>query len=185
MLGREIVYPDLDGNPVTETFWFHLSKIELAEKDVLTDGGYSAKLHEVIKTNKASEVYPILKEFILDSVGIRSEDGKRFIKNEDVRNDFVQSAAYETLIFELLKDGKAAAEFMNAIMPANLVKEAQAISGKLEQSEPKKINDYSVEELKQMSQEDFEALLSKTHPVTLSREVLVLAMQRRVPSNDK
>ena len=117
MLKKDITYPDLDGNPVTETFWFHLSKIELAEKDILTDGGYSKKLKEIIKTDKASVVYPILKEFILDAVGRRSEDGRRFDKSDDIRNDFVNSAAYETLIFEMLGDAKMASEFMNSVIP--------------------------------------------------------------------
>ena len=183
MLGKEITYPDLDGNPVTETFWFHLSKIELAEKDILTDGGYSAVLKSISETTKASVVYPLLKEVILDSVGRRSEDGKRFEKNASVVNDFVESAAYETLIFELLKDAKSASDFMNAIMPANLVKQAQLISGTLEQSEEKPkaktLEEYSIPELTNMPYEQFETLVNSVHPMKLSKDILVLAMQRR------
>ena len=183
MIKKDIKFKDLDGNDVVETWYFSLSKIELAEKDILSDGGYSKKLQEVIKSNKASEVYPILKEFILDSVGLRSDDGKRLLKTDDIRGLFVGSSAYETLIFEMLGDSNLASEFMNAIMPADLLKQAQQLSGTLEKSEepakPKGVEEYSLIELTNMPYPEFEALMNNTDFRRLPKDVLVLAMQRK------
>jgi hypothetical protein len=39
VLKKDITYEDYDGNTQTETFWFHLSKAELIEYDMNTDGG--------------------------------------------------------------------------------------------------------------------------------------------------
>lgn len=183
MLKKDITFKNFDGKEVTKTFYFHLTKLELAEKEIMSDGGYAEKLKEITQSGKASEVYPIMKELILDSVGNRTDDGDRFEKSEEIRNAFLQSNAYETLIFEMLKNAALAAEFMNAIMPADLVAEAQKISGKLEQSEepskPKTLEDYNMTELTNMPYLEFEKLMKAAPSGSLTKEQLQLAFQRR------
>ena len=51
---------------------------------------------------------------------MKSPDGKRFIKNQELCDEFVQSIAFDTFMMELMSDDMAAANFVNAIIPANL-----------------------------------------------------------------
>lgn len=182
MLKKEIKFTDPFGNNHNETWYFSLSKLELAERDIMADGGYARLLEKISQTGKASEVYPVMKDIILSAVGRQSDDGRRFLKTQDIIDDFVQCGAYETLIFDLLGDAKQASEFMNGLMPAGLIEEAQKISGTLEQPEapkPKTVDDYTMTELTNMPYAEFEKLVKSANPGSLSREILVLAMQRR------
>ncbi len=44
--------------------------------------------------------------------GQKSDDGKRFIKSEQLREEFSQTAAYSTLFMELAMDDNAAVIFL-------------------------------------------------------------------------
>jgi hypothetical protein len=117
MLKKDITYTDYDGNTVTETFYFHLNKAEIAEKEINTEGGYAAMLEQVSKTKNGAEIMKLFKEFILMSYGIKSEDGKHFRKSEELRRDFEQSEAYSELFIQLCTDANAAAAFISGIFP--------------------------------------------------------------------
>ena len=56
--------------------------------------------------------------------GVKSDDGKRFIKNERLREEFASSEAYSVLFMEIVTDADAAAKFINAVIPAGLIEEA-------------------------------------------------------------
>jgi hypothetical protein len=51
---------------------------------------------------------------------VRSEDGKRFIKNDQLREEFTQTAAYDALFMELATDEDAAANFIQGILPKDM-----------------------------------------------------------------
>ena len=59
--------------------------------------------------------------------GEKSPDGKRFIKNQELRDAFAQTEAYSDLFMELATDAEAAARFINGIVPQG--KKAPASSG--------------------------------------------------------
>ena len=183
MLSKQITYKTLDGTPVTREFYFHLSKIDLAEMDILTPGGYAKKLKEITETSEAHLVYPILKEIILASVGKRSANGEEFERTDAIRNAFVQSNAYEVFIFDLLGNATNAAEFMNGIIPAELRDAVANGSGVLEQSETpakvRKLEDYSMTELTNIPYEQFVKLLEAAPSGSITKEQLQLAFQRR------
>ena len=48
----------------------------------------------------------------------KSIDGKRHIKNQEVRDNFSQTNAYSELFMELVGDAKASADFVNGIVPS-------------------------------------------------------------------
>ena len=47
---------------------------------------------------------------------VKSEDGRRFMKSEEISRSFMESPAYEVLFEELVTNDKAAADFVNAVM---------------------------------------------------------------------
>ena len=49
---------------------------------------------------------------------MKSDDGRRFIKNQEVRDAFAQTEAYSDLFMELATDSKFAAEFVAGVIPA-------------------------------------------------------------------
>jgi hypothetical protein len=120
MLKKTITYEDLDGNPITEDFYFNLSKAELAEMELAVEGGLSDHLQKLVKSTDGAEIIATFKKIIGDSIGRRSEDGKRFIKSEEIKQEFFQSDAYSTLFMELVTDENAATNFVNGIMPKDL-----------------------------------------------------------------
>lgn len=130
MLKRNITYTDFDGNEVTETFYFNISKPELIEMEVDVDGGMAKMLERIIAANSSKEIIQTFKKIILASYGVRSEDGKRFIKNEQLREEFSQMAAYHQLFLDLSMNSEAAADFIKGVIPQDMVgaiEEAEAV----------------------------------------------------------
>ena len=116
-----MTFKDLDGNDVTEDFYFSLSKAEITEMELSYSGGLSEHRMRIVKAEDGGEIIATFKKIILAAVGERSEDGRRFIKSEEISNNFSQTQAYSDLFMELVVDGEKAAEFVNAIVPSDLV----------------------------------------------------------------
>lgn len=117
MLKKPITYTDFNGDIRTETFYFNLSEAEIAEMELTTRGGLEAHLKEIVNTNDPAKIVAKFKEIILTAYGEKSEDGRRFIKSDELRQEFTQTNAYSVLFIELATDEKAAAEFMNGVVP--------------------------------------------------------------------
>lgn len=122
MLKKTITYTDYNGTERTEDFYFNLTKAECIELQ-LEDQSLTDKLKTMIQTNDASKVIDFFKAILIKAYGVRSEDGRRFIKNDEVRNDFMQTEAYSDLFMECAMDPAKAADFINGILPADLLKE--------------------------------------------------------------
>ena len=76
-------------------------------------------------------IIEFIKTLMLKSYGVKSEDGRTFIKNEKVREEFQYGGAFSAIAVELMTDDEAASEFVNKIISAKLAaKLADAISNK-------------------------------------------------------
>ena len=120
MLKKTIDYEDYNGNKVSESFYFHLSKPELIELEVDYDKGLAAEITKIVETENNKELIAIFKRIIALSYGVKSADGKRFSKSDDIREEFLESPAYVELFMELATDADAAAEFIKGLMPADM-----------------------------------------------------------------
>lgn len=126
MLKRDITYEDFNGNRITETFFFNLTKSELVELEAGYDGGLQEAITKIIDAKDFKALILEFKKIVLLSYGIKSEDGKRFIKSDQIREEFAQTAAYDALFTELATDENAAVIFLTGIMPKDLVNQVQA-----------------------------------------------------------
>lgn len=126
MLKRNITYEDFNGTTVTEVFYFNLSKSELVELELSTKEGFGESLQRIIKAEDNKSLIAEFKRIILGSYGQKSDDGKRFIKNDTLREEFSQTAAYNALFMELAQNAEAANAFVQGILPADMGKELQA-----------------------------------------------------------
>lgn len=123
MYKKTIKYTDFNDVEISEDFYFNLTKAELLEMESKSNGGLRAKLERLINTRDVSAIMSIFKEIITSSYGIKSDDGKRFIKNQQVLDEFMQSNAYSELYVELATNSDAALEFIMHIIPKDLSKQ--------------------------------------------------------------
>lgn len=121
MLKKTITYTDYSGIERTEDFYFNLSKAEILEMQLSVNGGFAEMLQKIIKAKDFPTLVKTFKELILMSYGEKSEDGRRFVKSKEISDAFAQTEAYSILFMELSNDDKAASEFVNGILPADLV----------------------------------------------------------------
>ena len=118
MLTKTITCMDYDGNEYSETHYFNLTKAELAELNLTTSGGLQNVLQKIVDAKDVPELTKWFKKIILMSYGKKSDDGKRFIKNEELTEAFTQTEAYSELFMELISDSEAASKFINGLLPA-------------------------------------------------------------------
>lgn len=124
MLKKSITYTDLNGEEVTEDHFFHLSQAELVEMEMSEEGGLSEALKKIIEAEDGKQIIKQFKEIILGAYGQRSEDGRRFIKNQQLRDEFESSEAYSAFFMEMVTNTDAAIAFTNGIVPAKVVQAA-------------------------------------------------------------
>ena len=117
MLKKTVTYTDYNGVVRTEDFYFNLSKAELMDMEAGTPGGYAAMLQSIVDAKDVPALIKIFKELLLKAYGIKSPDGRRFIKSEELATEFAQTEAYVDLYMEMVTDDKAAADFVNGIIP--------------------------------------------------------------------
>jgi len=124
MIKKTVTYKDFDGNERTEDFYFHLTEQELTEWELSVDGGLSGVLTRIINSKDNKKIIEIFKDLLIRSYGVKTPDGRGFVKNEEVLNDFKYTQAFSDIYMELATDDKAASDFVNGIIPESLMKDA-------------------------------------------------------------
>lgn len=117
MLKKTITYTDYNGIERTEDFYFNLSKAELLEMEISTEGGYLEYVKKIVEANDRPTIMKTFKDLIFKAYGEKSPDGRRFIKSEELSTAFSQTEAYAIMFMEFTTDSKAAAEFINGVIP--------------------------------------------------------------------
>lgn len=130
MLAKTITYTDYKGVERTEEFLFDLSEAEILEAEMKEEGGLSALMQKVVKASDTPTLITLFKRLIMWSYGEVSADGRRFVKSEEISKAFTQTPAYNKLFMELATDEKAAAEFVNNIVPKEAMENAKKLASK-------------------------------------------------------
>lgn len=117
MVKKTITYTDYNNVERTEDFYFNLSKAECAEMQLTTEGGLSEKLKAISDAKDQAGIFKFFKELLLKSYGIKSPDGKRFEKSEEISKAFSETEAYSEMFMELGSDDVKAAAFIKGILP--------------------------------------------------------------------
>lgn len=125
MYKKTIKYTDYNGVDREEDFYFNINKAELMDKQFSVNGGWFELIDRITKAKDNTELIKLFREVIHMSYGVKSEDGKRFIKNQEVLDAFIQCPAYSELYMMLATDDKAATAFINHVFPADIVAKAQ------------------------------------------------------------
>lgn len=126
-----ITYNDFNGEETTEDFYFHLSASDIARIELSHHGrgksGMVEELNRIIKKQNGSEIVQAFEQFVADSYGVRSDDGRRFIKNAQVLEEFRSSGAYDVFFLKLVTDADFGAKFINGLLPADLQAQAKTL----------------------------------------------------------
>lgn len=161
MLKKTITYEDFNGETVSEDFFFHLSKAELIELEMSQEGGLSQWLQNVVAAEDGKTIIAEFKKIILGAYGKRSPDGKRFVKNQELRDEFESTEAYSVLFVELCTDTDAAIEFVNGVIPKNMADDAAkvvALASVPEESTPEEAKPEEVTEPQTLTREQVIAM---------------------------
>lgn len=139
MLKKTVNYEDFDGNKRTEDLYFNLTKLEATEfaldlPDEITDevakeGASAANMEaatRIVQKLGGKGIIDYIRKLVLKSYGVKSEDGKRFIKSEEISTEFSQTMAFDNLMMELLTDDNAASNFITAVIPSDLAEAAKS-----------------------------------------------------------
>jgi hypothetical protein len=130
MIKKTVTYQDLNGNDRTESFYFHYYESEILEMELSVEGGFKERIQRIIDAKDQPSLIREIKAFVLNAYGVKSDDGKRFIKNDDVRAAFEQCPAYSKIFMELVMDDKVASEFVKGVVPAEMSDRVAAATAK-------------------------------------------------------
>jgi len=139
MLKKTVNYADFDGNQRTEDLYFNLTKLEATEfaldlpdeitGEVAKEGASAANMEaatRIVQKLGGKGIIDYIRKLVLKSYGVKSEDGKRFIKSEEISTEFSQTMAFDNLMMELLTDDNAASNFITAVIPSDLAEAAKS-----------------------------------------------------------
>lgn len=120
MLKRKIKYTNFNDVETEGVFYFNLSKAELIQMEVSTKEGFGEMLQRIVETKDNKALIEEFKKIILLAYGERSADGERFVKSDELREAFSQTAAFQELFLELALETDAAAAFITGIVPKDM-----------------------------------------------------------------
>lgn len=128
MIKKTVTYTDYNGVERTENFYFNMSKAEVMEMELSTAGGMAESIQKIVDAKDAPAIIRVFKELVLKAYGVKSDDGRRFMKVKPdgtlYADEFKETEAYSQIFMELATDADKAAEFVNGIMPAELAQKA-------------------------------------------------------------
>ncbi len=117
MFTDTVTYTDFNGVEQTDTLYFNLSKAEILDMEMSVDGGYSEYLEQIVKSEDPNKIMSTFIDIVKKTYGIKSEDGRRFIKSPELVEEFMQTEAYSEFIMKLVSDEDYAAKFVNGVLP--------------------------------------------------------------------
>lgn len=122
MLKKTITYEDWNGVVRTEDFYFNLTRTEAInlEYGLVPGKSLTESMQELIRSSNVGDSLRIAQELVLASYGVKSDDGRRFMKSDEIRKAFEENPAYDQLYISLATDADAFADFFLGVMPKSL-----------------------------------------------------------------
>lgn len=131
MLKKTYTYTDYNGVERTESFYFHFTEAEILDMEMSTEGGFAERVQRIIDAKDQAALMKLIKQFVIDAYGVKSDDGRRFIKNEEVKTAFLECPAFSDIFMDMVTNDELAAEFINGVIPDTMKKRfAEIASGK-------------------------------------------------------
>lgn len=110
-------YTDFDGNERTEDFYFNLTEAEITKMELSTKGGLDTYIQRITQEQDGQKIMQLFEDLICAAYGVKSDDGKHFLKRPEDLELFKSTQAYSDLYVELATDADKASKFVNGITP--------------------------------------------------------------------
>ena len=136
MLERTFTYVGFDGKTYADTWGFYLSKADLIEINYGSWIGIDNLLKQLVNNKNGKEIVNIVKEVVLKAVGRPSTDGRRFVRNEEIRQEFYETDGYSQLMSELLTEPPKVIEFLTAVIPKEMGEKLKESLAEAEMEQP-------------------------------------------------
>lgn len=120
MYKHTVSYTDFDGNKRTEALYFNLTAMELSDLQLSQDGGLAEYWQKIVDANDGFLILEAFRKLVLAAYGEKSDDGRYFMKNDEIRNRFECSAAYDAYMNEIAGNEGLLKEFADSIIPSDL-----------------------------------------------------------------
>lgn len=120
MLILPITYTDFNGEKRTEKYHFNMSRTELTDLELAYPGGLSSILKSIAAEEDPKKIFDMFKILVAKSYGLRSDDGRSFVKSDKISAEFAQTAAYDQLIMDFFQTDNYAVNFVRGILPAGM-----------------------------------------------------------------
>ena len=125
-------YKDFNDVERTEEFLFNLTTTELTKLQLSEDGGLMTMLQTLISKKDIPKMIRVFETIIDSSYGVKSPDGRKFIKNAEVLDDFKSTNAYSQIFLRFATDEKFTSEFINNVIPKDLSEKMAELEQKKE-----------------------------------------------------
>jgi hypothetical protein len=126
MLKKTITFKDLDGEEVTDDFYFHMSEAEITQLELSESNGFSEHLKKLIGSRDGKQIIEHFTAIILAAYGERSLDNRRFVKSKEISEAFQQTDAFSVLFMEMIGDSDASTAFIKGMLPASVAAKLDA-----------------------------------------------------------
>lgn len=127
MIKETITYVDYNGTERTEDFYFHLSKADITKMELSIKGGLAESIQRIVAAQDTPAIITVFEDLIKQSYGVKTPDGRGFLKRPEDLEMFMATEAYSQLFMKLATDADAASRFINGVVPADLTKNSATI----------------------------------------------------------
>lgn len=119
MITKTITYTDYNGTQRTQDFNFNLNHIEFLRIQEGMPGGFQKAMEKAMLDKNSLALLDATEKLIRTAYGVKSEDGVRFMKSEEILREFVESEAYPVLLLELTEKGTGS-EFIKGLFSKSM-----------------------------------------------------------------
>lgn len=130
MIKKTITFTDFNGNERTEDAYFNLTKAEITKMELSIKGGLAEMIKRIVDAQDTPAIIEVFEDLIKRSYGVKTPDGRGFLKRPEDLEAFMATEAYSQLFMELATDADAASKFVNGIIPADMAKQLAAEAAK-------------------------------------------------------
>lgn len=119
-----VQYQNFDGDLETEDLYFNLNIRELQEMEEW-EIPLTERIAKLTKTKNGTDAFNLMRDIIETAYGERSADGKRFVKNPEIRKNFTEGLAYDEVIMMFLEGSLDLGKFIEGLLPKKVFEMAK------------------------------------------------------------
>lgn len=110
MLHKKVTYTNYNGEVVNEDVYFNLTSMELVKMEAKYEKSIPDKIKEVTEANDYQGIIDLFEDLLLTAYGVKSEDGRRFVKDKEATKEFEDSIAYAEIFEQIILNPESAKE---------------------------------------------------------------------------